>query len=110
MLMLTMGWVLFRSKDLSYAAQYLGVMFGLLKPLSNGVTLTWYLTPKIAAILVIACLACVPWRQVFPQFMEKFVGSRAELIFRDISFVILLAISIMLVMTSTYNAFIYFKF
>ena len=110
MLMLTMGWVLFRSKDLSYAAQYLGVMFGLLKPLSNGITLTWYLTPKIATILVIACLACVPWRQVFPQFMERFAGSKAELIFRDVSFVILLAISIMLVMTSSYNAFIYFKF
>jgi alginate O-acetyltransferase complex protein AlgI len=110
MLILTLGWVLFRSKDLSYAMQYLGVMFGFLRPLGSGITLAWYLTPKIGTILVLAGLACVPWKQVFPRFTEKVAGSKTELIFRDAGFVILLIISIILVMTSTYNAFIYFKF
>jgi alginate O-acetyltransferase complex protein AlgI len=110
MLILTVGWVLFRAKDLSYAAEYIGVMFGLIKSVSGGVTLFWYLTPKIATVLMVAVLACVPWKNVFPRFMKQIVGSKVELIFRDISLVILLVISIILVMTSSYNAFIYFKF
>jgi alginate O-acetyltransferase complex protein AlgI len=110
MLVVIIGWVIFRSGSASYAASYLGVMFGLLKPLSSGITLGWYLSPKIGTILLIAAVACVPWKQVFPHFMERFTGSKTELIFRDVSFVILLAISIMLVMSSSYNSFIYFKF
>ena len=110
MLVVTIGWVIFRSGSVSYAAKYLGIMFGLIKPVSNGVTLAWYLTPKIATVLVIAILACVPWKQLIPHFIQRFAGSKTELIFRDISFVLLLAISLMLVMSSSYNSFIYFKF
>jgi alginate O-acetyltransferase complex protein AlgI len=110
MLIVTIGWVIFRSNGLGYAGKYLAVMFGLLKPVNNGITLAWYLTPKIAAVLMIAVLACVPWKQAFPRFTEKIAGSKTEMVLRDVSFVILLVLSIILVMSSSYNSFIYFKF
>lgn len=110
MLIVLVGWVLFRSPGLRYGIQYLGVMFGLVKPLETGLTLTWYLNAEIAFILVLAVLACIPWKQLLPKFFEKLYASKLNDPARLIAFLILLGFSIMMVMSSTYSSFIYFKF
>lgn len=110
MLALIIGWVLFRAPDLNYASNYLGVMFGFLKPVNNGLTVLWYLNPKIASIMVVGILASIPWKEVFPAVVKRYEGTVAATIFLDASFVFLLVVSIMLVMSSSYNSFIYFKF
>jgi len=110
MLIVLIGWVLFRSPDLKYGLQYLGVMFGLVKPLETGLTLGWYLDGKVAFILLLAVLACIPWKQWLPKYFEKLSGSRLNDPLRLIVFLILLGFSIMMVMSSTYSSFIYFKF
>jgi len=110
MLALLIGWVLFRSPSLRYAGEYIGIMFGLVKSVNNGITLSWYLNLKIATILVLATLASVPWKTVFPGVVKRFEGTLAGIIFQDVSFVILLIVSIILVISSSYNSFIYFKF
>jgi alginate O-acetyltransferase complex protein AlgI len=109
MLVVLLGWVMFRANSLGYAMEYIGVMFGLVEHINNGITLAWYLTPKIATVLVIAGLACLPWKQILPSFIEKF-SSNTGLVFRNLALVFLLLVSIMLVMSSSYNSFIYFKF
>jgi alginate O-acetyltransferase complex protein AlgI len=110
MLIVLIGWVLFRSPDLGYGLKYLGVMFGLVKPLETGLTLGWYLNAKVAFILMLAVLACIPWKQWLPKYFEKMSGSRLNDPLRLIVFLILLGFSIMMVMSSTYSSFIYFKF
>jgi len=110
MLIVLIGWVLFRSPDLGYGLRYLGVMFGLVKPLDTGLTLGWYLNGKVAFILLLAVLACIPWKQWLPKYFEKLSGSRLNDPLRLIAFLILLGFSIMMVMSSTYSSFIYFKF
>jgi len=110
MLIVLIGWVLFRSSDLGYGLRYLGVMFGLVKPLETGLTLGWYLNGKVAFILLLAVLACIPWKQWLPKYFEKLSGSRLNDPLRLIVFLILLGFSIMMVMSSTYSSFIYFKF
>jgi hypothetical protein len=59
---------------------------------------------------VVAMLASVPWKTVFPSVVKRYEGTFAGIIFRDVSFVILLIVSIILVISSSYNSFIYFKF
>jgi alginate O-acetyltransferase complex protein AlgI len=110
MLVLINGWVLFRSPDIKYALKYIGVMFGIIKSINNGITLSWYLNPKIATILVVAALASVPWKMILPGIVKRYEGTLTGIIFQDVSFVVLLVISIILVMSSSYNSFIYFKF
>ena len=110
MLILVIGWVLFRSPDLTYAGQYIGIMFGFVKAINNGITLSWYLNPKFIIILIAAIAANVPWKQVFPGLVNKYEGTSIGIIFQDVSFVILLIVSIVFVITSTFNSFIYFKF
>lgn len=110
MLVIILGWVLFRSPNLSYAWEYIGVMFGLVAPANVGFTVGWYLTSKIMTMLVIGSFACVPWKRVFPTFFEKISGTNLDYAVKAGSILMLFIITIMFVMTSTYNPFIYFRF
>jgi alginate O-acetyltransferase complex protein AlgI len=107
MLALLIGWVLFRSPDLKYAGEYIGIMFGFVRSVNNGIPLSWYLNAKIATVLGVAGLASVPWKIVFPSVVKRYEGTLARIIFQDVSFVILLILSIIFVVSSSYNSFIY---
>jgi len=85
-------------------------MFGLVKPIDTGLTLTWYLNGKIAFILALAVMACIPWKQLLPKVFEKLAESKLHDPVKLAAFLILLGFSIMIVMSSTYSSFIYFKF
>src|SRR5690606_18301060 len=76
MLIVLVGWVLFRSPGIKYGLQYLGVMFGLVKPIETGLTLGWYLNGKVAFTLLLAVLACIPWKQWMPKLFEKLADSK----------------------------------
>jgi alginate O-acetyltransferase complex protein AlgI len=104
------GWVLFRAPGLAYAMKMFGVMFGVIQTNANGVLLSWYLSPKIIFIFILAWIASINWKELVPEFTKTIEGTYAQIILKDVVIVVLLAISIMLVMTSTYNAFIYFQF
>lgn len=110
MLIVLVGWVLFRSPSFSYAFQYLGVMFGLVKPEITGVTLGWYLDNKIIFLLILSISLSVPWKQFLPKLYDRIEALNWMSIMRVSYFVLLLLFSLMMVMSSTYSAFIYFKF
>jgi len=104
------GWVLFRSPDLKYAVEYLGIMFGVVKPVNVGFTVFWYLDRKVITILCVAVLTSIDWKSVFSERI-KFMENKWSYIFAgNMSIIFLLLISIMMVVTSTYNPFIYFRF
>jgi alginate O-acetyltransferase complex protein AlgI len=111
MIMVVMiGWVLFRSPDLQYAANYLGVMFGIVAPENVGFTVLWYLNPKIMFYIGIAALASAPWKHIYSEKFGRLQGIGAMIFFERALLILLLGFSIMMVMTSTYNPFIYFRF
>ena len=110
MLVVIIGWVLFRSPNLPYAWQYLKIMFGLIKPIVTSNNLTWYLNAKIATILVIGAVVCVPWRKVFPTTARKYEGTNVQTMFQLINLTFLLVLSLIYVISSSYNSFIYFKY
>lgn len=110
MLIVLVGWVLFRSPDLRFGLQFLGVMFGLVKPLETGLTLSRLINGKVIFILILALLANFPWKKWLPQFFNRLSGSKFYDPIRVLIFFILLGISIMIVISSTYSSFIYFKF
>ncbi|MBP2242347.1 alginate O-acetyltransferase complex protein AlgI [Cytobacillus eiseniae] len=110
-LVVIIGWVLFRSPDLTYARDYIGIMFGLNDPYNVGFTVWYYLNPMIVTMLVIACICSIP----IIKYIKGNVGSYEEhsgfsLFLQNAYVLIILIISIMFMATSTYNPFIYFRF
>lgn len=110
MLIVVLGWILFRAPNLSYALNYIAVMFGLLDTKDVGFTVLWYLSPKIITILILALIASIPLKEVFIKFNELIDGTYLKVICTNIYLIMIFFISIMCTITSTYNSFIYFKF
>ncbi|WP_186424213.1 MBOAT family O-acyltransferase [Lacrimispora celerecrescens] len=110
MLFVMLGWVLFRSSNLSYALNYMGSMFGLMgNPVNSAKAL--FLWKDLASILVIAVVASTPvalyWRKVESQYL---VLNRMNLIAKPIFYIIIFVMSLSYVSISSYNPFIYFNF
>ncbi len=105
LLIIIIGWVIFRAPDLTYAFKYLGVMFGFVKPENVGFKVWYFLTPKIIFTIILGVIGSMP-------VIKKInIGNdKIKIIASNICSLILFVISVMFIMTSTYNPFIYFRF
>jgi alginate O-acetyltransferase complex protein AlgI len=116
MLAVVLGWVLFKIEDLPLALSYIKSMFGLETHEYNAFALRFFLDARIAFFLVVAILACIPWAQVMPRMIAariaEFSGGQKTLprIARHVCLIILLVISYIFIVNSTYSPFIYFQF
>jgi Predicted membrane protein involved in D-alanine export len=104
------SWVLFRSPSIGYAIKYLGTMFGLAPVSTSSISIVWYLSPKLILLLIIAVAASIPWKTICIKLYSKYKDTFLLILLKDVCIIVLLFLSIMHVMTSTYSAFIYFKF
>lgn len=113
LLLIVFGWVLFRAPDMSYAAEYISVMFG-----ANGSGL-WcnefvYLIIQYRAELLLAALLSLP--------LSRFVRTRAENFknntlknftlypLKGAAAAVIFVLSVIYLINSTFNPFIYFRF
>jgi D-alanyl-lipoteichoic acid acyltransferase DltB (MBOAT superfamily) len=100
-----MGWVIFRSADLSGAVRYIGRMFGLCgNPLWDAQGAILLRTG--AVFLTAAVLLSMP---IVREIMEK-LGDKGKRIFVAGTSAGILFLSILSCIKSTYNPFIYFNF
>lgn len=108
MLVVMSGWVLFRSASLGNAVEYLKIMagFGQTSPYS----LSWFYNRKIILLTIIGIFAAIPWKEIFPKVWEEHKDTCIVLWAERIILIGLLAICVVLAMTSTYTSFIYFQF
>lgn len=111
-LVVMIGWVLFRAKDLNYAIGYLKIMFGLETPRHVGFESMYYLDALTIFVLVISFIVA---SGILVKIKNRFIsaGARNEKIFtigQTVGICLLFLICSISVMTSTYNPFIYFKF
>ncbi|WP_410745735.1 hypothetical protein [Clostridium neonatale] len=86
------------------------MMFGLVAVKNAGFTVFWYLTPKIITLIILALIASIPLKEVFENTYKAVENTYLEFIGKNLYLIVIFVISIMCVMTSTYNSFIYFKF
>lgn len=110
MLILISGWVIFRSPDVKYAREYLGIMFGIVKTVNGDISLVSLLDQKIAVIMTIGILASVPWKQVFEKIVRQLEGTVAGIIIQDLAFMSLSLVSFLTVISSSFQPFIYFNY
>ncbi|SEC12736.1 MBOAT family O-acyltransferase [Paenibacillus sp. GP183] len=110
-IIIIIGWVLFRSPDLNYAIDYLGIMFNIIKAKNVGFSIWYYLDTMTIVMLIIASVSSLP----ISKYISSIVGTYEEhsnfsIFAQNIYVVVVLIISIIFLATSTYNPFIYFRF
>jgi alginate O-acetyltransferase complex protein AlgI len=116
MLVVTLGWVLFKIEDIAEALSYIKVMFRLEAHEYNAFALKFFLDRRLAFFLVIAVLACIPWAQVMPRLISARIAEFSESnkpaprIARHVCLILLLIISFVFIVNTTYSPFIYFQF
>lgn len=110
LLVIVIGWVFFRAETLKDAVQYLGRMFGALKVHTPGFQLGWYLNHYTIFILLVAMVLSTPLSCYLKKKGNKLVGEdKTEMITNGV-LILMLVISLVCVVASTYNPFIYFQF
>lgn len=108
MLVVIIGWVMFRAPDMGYAYNYIKVMFGIgndgiIEPLMIS-----YIHEYII-IFIITVVLSTPLLKNIINFIEK-RNIKCSYIIQYTFLVIIFWISIIYTVTSTYNPFIYFNF
>lgn len=113
MLVVVLGWTLFRIVGIRSTLDYYSVMFGLTRPAFLRYSLAWYLNARTVTALAAACFFSVPWKSVvrdrFPGAASVLQGGAITFAKRLLILVLLLA-CYLFVANSTYNPFIYFRF
>ena len=113
MFVAAMGWTMFRIVGVSDSLRYYAVMFGLRKPEFVRFGLGYYLNRRLVCVLIAACLACVPWKEVLKEKLpgiRNASGSVAAVLVRRAVLILLFILSFLFIANSTYNPFIYFRF
>ena len=113
MLVVILGWVLFRIVDLPDTLDYIKLMFGIGNPEFVRYGVLYYLNKRTLAVLIAAIICCIPWKSIvrkhFPS-ASKLSENTLFVLIRRIILLVLFVISFMLITNSTYNPFIYFRF
>ena len=108
LLVVLVGWVLFRAETLEYGLGYLKQMFIFSK--GNVAIDTYVSFFSINSELIIVTFFALLFSLPFYPFMERKLQNTNFLPLRYISIIGLLVISIVYVASGSYNPFIYFKF
>jgi alginate O-acetyltransferase complex protein AlgI len=124
LLIVMIGWVFFRTENLTHAHDYLKTMFGLGTATASAPTLIFYFTFELQLIFIIGILGSMPCYQIIQSLNDK-IPLRQRLHFlyasklwlragmettKIVFFTGIFLLSIMYIAVGTYNPFIYFRF
>ena len=104
-LVFMLSWVIFRSENLQYAWNYIGNMFGVIKPDNIVYNMGYYFDLYEIIILIIAILCSTP---VFKNILEY--KNPVLKITVNIFLLFIFIYSVSTIASNTYNPFIYFRF
>ena len=104
------GWVIFRAPHTSDAFNYIATMFGVIRPESVGYTVLWYLDRWTITIMVIGVLfaSAVPMR--IKEIIKAKISKDILCVIKYILLLVLFYLSLLRIVSGTYNPFIYFQF
>lgn len=107
MLIVMIGWVMFRAEDLSYALGYVGRMFGINETSMVYYQTGYYLDAYRVFVIVLAIVTSVG---MFSHLNDRLMKCKNYIVIRNVLTLSVMLICIVYVMIATYNPFIYFRF
>ena len=108
MVVVIIGWVMFRAVDMTYASNYIKVMFGIGNNMFIEPLALKYMKEYLV-IFIIAIILCTPSVKIIMNKLERY-NQKFSYILQYVIFIFIFWISIIYTVTSTYNPFIYFNF
>ena len=111
LVLVLVGWVLFYYESLGDGVHHLGIMFGFVRSSLTDPTAVYYFKHYLA-FLVFAVLACVPWKAAADRLPE-IPGNVAKNLGRFVKPLVITAIFLLalcMIVTQSYNPFLYFRF
>lgn len=113
LLFILLGWVLFRSPDIGYALGYVKVLFGAgAAGIQNGETV--YYLHEYGLVTLLGIIACLPVKDAFLSLIGRFKTDKNEGLVtghvRNAFVLAVFALSIVYLVKSDFNPFIYFRF
>ena len=110
LLVVVIGWVMFRADSLQYGIRYIYAMFGGFHVKTGVFTLAWFLDKWNVMILLLAVLLATP---VLRLTYKKWCAKKSDtfvMITKYVAILIILLICFMQVAAVSYSPFIYFQF
>ncbi len=115
LLIVTLGWVWFRTESLPHALAYFKCLAGFAGP-ASAYTLRYYLTPLTIAVLIAGILFSLPIVPWLARWIDAMTVRRGPWVRHSVDLARLAAVVVLLVVCAahlaaqTYNPFIYFRF
>lgn len=107
MMVVMIGWLFFRVENILDAFRMLKVMF---IPTKGSYMIGQFVNNKAIFCLILAVLLCGIVQSVFKKMMEVLYNEERVYVLESIYQFGILFVSMMLLVTNTYNPFVYFKF
>lgn len=108
LLVVLLGWAIFRGNGLREGLRYIAVLFGAQQ--LPALTFMQFFTPRLALILGLGLLLCGPVQQLFPKLKRALYDDTKAPVTETLGLCLLLAICVILLVGNSYNPFIYFRF
>ncbi|MDN0033677.1 MBOAT family O-acyltransferase [Oscillibacter valericigenes] len=110
MLVVLVGWVLFRADSLSYAMQYFKAMLGIGKHTLPAFSTFYYLDGLTVFVLLLGIVFSTDLPPKIAPLLEKHIGSTGVQVCASLARIGLMLACAGMTMASVYNPFIYFRF
>ncbi len=110
LLIINMGWILFRAPHTRDAIQYICTMFGIIEPKDVGYNALWYLDRWTLTIMAIGIICSSSLPTKVGTVLKNHIPSRIIIIGKYVLLLLLLYLSMLRIVSGTYNPFIYFQF
>lgn len=111
MVVVLIGWVMFRTPNVPHGVQYLLAMFGLNNiSLTNYISLDYYLDERTAGIFLLAVLMATPLPEKLYHTAKKHIPDTAFEVIQNVVLLLALLLCVLQVASNSYSEFIYFQF
>lgn len=110
LMVVNLGWILFRAPGLSQAVLFVQVMLGMVRTETPGFALFWYLDRWTFAIMIIGIILSTSIPSKIIDRLREHIGFKPFLVGKYIGLLLIFCLSVMSVVSGTYNPFIYFQF
>ncbi|WP_434296385.1 MBOAT family O-acyltransferase [Clostridium sporogenes] len=107
MFIVILGWVLFRANGLMDAINYLSIMFGINKATTVTYQFSYFVNKKLVFWMIISIIGSTP---ISGNMLRLYKNKKKFEMLKTIFIGILLIITIIFIVNSTYSPFIYFQF
>lgn len=105
LLAVLIGWVLFYYESLADGIHHLGIMFGFADASLTDATVIYYFKHYLV-FLIAAVLACVPWKSA----VQLPGADKWSPLIKPLVITVLFLLALCMIVTQSYNPFLYFRF